>query len=470
MIFRDESKRTQKGPALRADPCIALYIDGKLFPFFLGVDEVDEDGEDEDDGDAVLGEDALDNLGEDGEHRLGLGKAQSDGQGQGHDGLVAGVHLDAAEHIETGQHDVTEHHDGAAAEHALGNSGEQGAESGENAGDNHHGGAEGDGDTVDNARHTDETHILAEGSDRGATEHTGNRTDETVAGEGTGDFLGGDIAVETDGGQGAGVTDGLGSGHEEDDHEGENGAEVEVQLERKHLGKGNKPDALEDGEVDHSHTDGQDVTDDETEEDGNHFPVALGAHTEKDTTEERHGTHNPVLGGAEVSGAEAAGERVGTDRKQGETDGDNHGRGDGRGDDFDPVLGEKTEQAFHDTADNDRGHHRAVAFGGGDADGDRQEGETDAHHDGEPGPHRLKDGEELDERTDTGDNHCVLDEVGLEGGVQVADAGQNHNGSDVRDEHRQHVLETDGECLPKRHFTVQGKGGIGVVFHNYCCE
>ena len=69
--------------------CIPLSINLLLYGFHVGrEDQVQNDRYDEDDGDAVLREDRLDDIREDREEVLALGEAESDTERQGGDNGV----------------------------------------------------------------------------------------------------------------------------------------------------------------------------------------------------------------------------------------------------------------------------------------------------------------------------------------------------------------------------------------------
>ena len=68
--------------------CIPFSINLFLYGFHIfREDQVQNDRYDEDDGDAVLREDSLDDIREDREKVLALGEAESDTEGQGGDRL-----------------------------------------------------------------------------------------------------------------------------------------------------------------------------------------------------------------------------------------------------------------------------------------------------------------------------------------------------------------------------------------------
>ena len=151
--------------------CIPLSINLLLYGFHVGrEDQVQNDSYDEDDSDAVLREDSLDDIREDREEVLALGEAESDTEGQGRDDGVPLREAALTDHLKTADDDGTKHHDGTAAEYGIRKSGEERTEHREDTGEDHDHGAGRDGETVDDLRHRDESHVLAERGDRQTAE------------------------------------------------------------------------------------------------------------------------------------------------------------------------------------------------------------------------------------------------------------------------------------------------------------
>ena len=152
----------------------------------------------------------------------------------------------------------------------------------------------------------------------------------------------------------------------------------------------------------------QNITDDQSEKDGELLPVRLRKDVEQDAAQQCHGSEDQVLRGAERRAAAAAAEGCRAHGEQGEADGGDDAGRDNRSDDLCPVFGEKSQKTFDSAADDDCAHDRAVAVSGPDIVADRDKGKADAHDDRQSGadaPQR----EQLDQCTDACDNHRALD-------------------------------------------------------------
>ena len=97
---------------------------GLFFFFFLLLwqHEVEDNGDEEDEGNAVLGEDGADELGEDVEDGWHGGEAEANGKRETDDDHVALGETATSHHAKTGKYNTSEHQKGATPENALGNS------------------------------------------------------------------------------------------------------------------------------------------------------------------------------------------------------------------------------------------------------------------------------------------------------------------------------------------------------------
>ena len=84
-------------------------------------------------------------------------------QSDGYDGEVAGGKGFLGDQLNAADDDGREHHDGSAAQNSLGHDGNQSAQLGAQAAQNQEDGTGGNGKTVDNLGHGNQTHVLAEG-------------------------------------------------------------------------------------------------------------------------------------------------------------------------------------------------------------------------------------------------------------------------------------------------------------------
>ena len=425
-----------------------------LLHFLLWQEQVEHHGEQEHHGHAVFGKHGAHYLGEDVEHTGGLGEAEANAERETHDNHVALRESRTRHHAESGEEDAAEHHYGAAAEHGLRYGGEHIAHGGEYAADNHHHGTHANGEAVDYARHGGKADVLAERRDGRAAKESRHGAYETVAADGRAHFRLVRIALQGTVAQSRRVAYSLRSRHEVDGHNGEDGTDVELGLERQQTGQGEERLAGDAAEVDHAHAECEHVAYHQSDKHRQRAHESLGEHLAQEAGEQRHAAYNPVVEAAEVGRALASGKRVGTHGQKREADGRDHrGRHDVRHELY-PILGEEAENALNESANDDGSDERAHAVGRAHADGEREEGERDAHDDRQArtdAPH----GVELHERADAGYHHTVLYEHRTNVLVEPHGTGKNHYRSDVADEHRQHVLQAKRESLPQWHSTVE---------------
>ena len=70
-----------------------------------------------------------------------------------------------------------------------------------------------------------------------------------------------------------------------------------------------------------------------------------------------------------------------------------------------PVFCQQSENTFDDTADNDGSDNGIIAIGDAQIGKDRNKGKTDPHDDRKTGSNLVEDREQLDQCTNTGDQH-----------------------------------------------------------------
>ena len=124
---------------------------------------------------------------------------------------------------------------------------------------------------------------------------------------------------------------------------------VEIEFRRKwHKGRKRYDRSfLQRGKVNHPHKNSQNITDDQSEKDGELLPVRLRKDVEQDAAQQCHGSEDQVLRGAERRAAAAAAEGCRAHGEQGEADGGDDAGRDNRSDDLCPVFGEKSQKTFN---------------------------------------------------------------------------------------------------------------------------
>ena len=421
---------------------------------FLRKDEVEDDGQQEYHGHAVFSKDGLHNLRENGKEARSLGEAEANAERETDDDHIALGEARLGHHAETGEENAAKHHDGATAENGLRDGGENGAHDGKQTAKDHDEDSRGDDEAVDDLGYSRQSDVLGEGGDGGATEKASQGAEESITGHRTTHLLLLHFAAEGSRAKGRGVADGLCSRDEEDADDGQNGIEMELGLEGHKAWKGHHFHMAQTAKIDHTHTDRENVAHGQSYQDGERTEEASGKDLSEEAGEERHGSYDPVGGATKVGCALPSRETIGSDGEKGETDG-RHNRGcHNLGDEPGPVFWKQSKAAFHQAANDDGSHQRAHTLGSGDSDGQREEGKTDTHHDRQARsdtPHGI----ELDESTDTGYDHTVLDKCGAQLGIHTSHIGQDDDRGDIGDKHRQDVLQSEGNGLEYGHAAVE---------------
>lgn len=136
-----------------------------------------------------------------------------------------------------------------------------------------------------------------------------------------------------------------------------------------------------------------------------------------------------------------------------EADGRHHHSRHDRRDDAPPILREQAENPLQHAAYDDGAYERPVSLGGRHRASNRDEGEADAHDDGQAAAH-APERIQLDERADAGDEHGVLNEHR----PHILDSPRRHDNGDggqIRHEHGEHVLKPEGKRLQKPDASVE---------------
>ena len=339
----------------------------------LGHCQGEHHRDDEDACDRVTGEDIADELRhmvkEAGDQR----DADADGERGGGDQRIALVQTALAQHGNAGDDDCAEHHNGAAAEHAFGQRGEECADGREQTGQHERKRTEHDREAVDDLCHRDQADILAEGCDGRAAEHAaGDGGDKAVAGQRAGQLPDGDIPAQAAVADRRRVADGFGGGDEENQRDGDDGAELKLRREVQQLREGDNAQ-LRDGAADlreiyHAETDGGNIADDQTGQNIELLPEALGQRLIDQAGHQGDGADQQVLPAAEVIGiGRAIG--VDADRQQREADGRYDAGRDDRGHKAAPIFDCQAQNALDTAADDDTADHNAVILRGIDHHG-----------------------------------------------------------------------------------------------------
>ena len=404
------------GAASRTSTRLFLFLFRFALPFFAlqrlfaGKDQVQKEGDQEDDGDAVFREDRLNQGRENLEDGRGLRETDADGQGQGGDAHVAGRKAAVAEHADAADDDGAEHHEGAAVKDRVGQRGQNDAQGGNQASQDHEDGAARDGLPVDDVRHGHESHVLAERGDGQAAEQGRQGADEPVYGNGAGHFLIPHEASHAHDGQGRRVAQRFRGRHEENQEHGKNSVRPEFHRVRQEMRQGEEAGGPDFAQVDHAEKVGRHVPGDEAEEDRQLFVEPVGADVEHQAGYQGEGADNQVFRLAEVGIPEPAAEGIGADAEQGEADGRHDaGRHDGRHKTAPPPRAQ-AQHPFQAAADEGGAQDGAVPVLDADDAERGHESETDAHDDRQPAA-QGPDGKHLQQGPDTGDNHGRLDET-----------------------------------------------------------
>ena len=134
-----------------------------------------------------------------------LGEAQAYGEGEGGDAHVSLGIAAVPQHTDAADYDGAEHHECAAAEDGVGQGGQDDAQGGDEACQNHDDRAAADGFAVYHVGHGNEAYVLAEGGNGHAAEEGGQAGNEAVHGDGSGHFPIRRGPAKSHGRQGAGV-------------------------------------------------------------------------------------------------------------------------------------------------------------------------------------------------------------------------------------------------------------------------
>ena len=179
-----------------------------------------------------------------------------------------------------------------------------------------------------------------------------------------------------------------------------------------------------------------------------------GQHLAHQAYQQSDAAHYPVLGRTEIGCSLSARKTIGSDGQQRYAYGCHHRCSHHRRDELHPILGAQTQHAFYQTAHYHRTHERTHTLCGGNGDCQAKEGETDAHHHRQArtdAPHGI----ELHQRAYASYHHTVLHQCSTQLRLQSGHIGQDDDGSHIAHKHGQHVLQTEGDSLPKGHPTVQ---------------
>ena len=286
------TKRRYGKPHLRYFDCLFLFRFGRFHGFFgqradiLRLDlfrkrQRQHHCHNEHACDRVVRKNIAHQLRHTGEEFRDLRHADADGEGGRGDDGVALVKAALAEHRDARDDDRAEHDDRAAAQHAVGQRGEERAHRREQAREDQRQRAKHDREPVDDLRHGDKTDVLAEGRDGRAAEHAaGHGGDKAVAGKRAGDLFFRDVPAETAGADRGGIADGLRRGDEEHERHGDDRAEIELRREGEELRQRDDPELgdrlLHGREVDHAEEQGYDIAHDQAEQHVQLLPEALG--------------------------------------------------------------------------------------------------------------------------------------------------------------------------------------------------
>ena len=187
-------------------------------------------------------------------------------------------------------------------------------------------------------------------------------------------------------------------------------------------------------------------------------------HQHKDSQEQ-------VFHRAEVGHAAAAAKGGHAHRDQAEADGQHHGAGDHRGEEPAQRLQEEAQNSLKQTAQNGSAHHGAVggeaaAHGSGYRIEYADKTGGSAHDNGNTAADGAQ-GEELDQGDQTGHQHGVLEQSDLKVckfiAGQAAGAGDDEQRGQVSHKHGQHMLQTQGNGLAQRHFSLEAEGFLGEL-------
>ena len=134
------------------------------------------------------------------------------------------------------------------------------------------------------------------------------------------------------------------------------------------------------------------------------------------------------------------------------------------GDDFSPVFREQSQSPFEQTADKDRADNGRITVVRADEAQDRDEGEAYAHNDRQARSD-TPDGVQLNTGRDTGDEQGGLDKLRRLAAGQTAGACDDNHRGDVREEHREYMLQAQRDRIGERNPSFEtghiGQGNVG---------
>ena len=447
-----------------------------------GQQAVEQDGHEGSRHDAALTADELDELGGVGEDLGVCTHAVAHAQRHRDDGQGAGSHLLLGDELDARHHDGGEHHDGSAAQNGLGHDGDECAQLGDEAAEHQEDGTGGQCAPVDHLGHGHEAHVLAEGSVGQDAEAGGDGGAEAVADDAAAQLLIGGLAAHAALHDAGDVAHRLHGGDDEHDHDGQDGAEVEDDLDRHQLRDG-EPAGLSDlvpvqhpcfgelhavggdagGGQDETHDDGCQIARDDAHEDGGRAEEAIGPVLEEEDDHQHEDGQQQVLHRAEVLGCVAAAEGVDAHGDEGQTDGQHDRAGDHRREQLAQGLQKDAQHALEQAAQNGCAHHGAVgrdaaAHGGSHAVEHAQEARAGTHDDRHFAAHRAE-AVQLHQRDDARHEHGVLQQAHLQvcelTAREAAGAGDDEQRGEVAHEHGEHVLQSQRDSVAQRHFRLK---------------
>ena len=212
-------------------------------------------------------------------------------------------------------------------------------------------------------------------------------------------------------------------------------------------------------EADHAEAGREAVARADAQQDRRELPQALAVVVQGRDHNQREEGHQPVLPGAVVRAAGAAGHIVDGRGIEGQANGEDHGAGNQRREQPPELFDEEAHQRRHRAADDLRpqdGCH-AVALGDGLHGGDISE--ADAHDDRQPRAQAQRQlaeqREELQQRRKRRDHQRRLDQNHLLLRRQPRGTGDNDGRGHAADDHRHHVLHRQRQRPPKGRDALQ---------------
>ena len=247
----------------------------------------------------------------------------------------------------------------------------------------------------------------------------------------------GDFPTEAARADRRGIADRFRRGHKEHERHRDNRTELKLRRVGKELGKGNDAQLLHGclhrRKSDHAEKQRDNIARNQTEQHVKLLPEVLRQRVIHKARRKRNHRNQKVLPRAGGIDRRAC-KRRDAGRKQTEADGRHDTCRDNRADKTPPVFCAQAEQALNAAADNDGSDHQTIILRGKRHHG-RKERKAQAHHDRQPRTD-TPDGVELNERADTGNQHCRLNEQRrVDGGecraVVNSDARNQHDRRDI---------------------------------------